>query len=187
MLYRLADDAVELRGGGHFVAPGAAVIGKVILEQNVSIWFNAVLRGDNEPIHIGEGSNVQECAVLHTDPGYPLRLDSMVTVGHHAMLHGCSVAAGSLIGINAVVLNGARLGQGCLIGANALVPEGMEVPDGAVVLGSPGRVRRIMDAEEQTLLRAGAASYIKKGRYFDRHLQLQSEGRIGLNTAGDGQ
>ena len=120
MLFALGDDQVEMVGEGQFVAPGAVLIGKVILRAQASVWFNAVLRGDNEPITIGERSNVQDGCVLHTDPGSPLTLGCGVTVGHLAMLHGCSVGDNTLIGINAVVLNGARIGRNCIIGANTL-------------------------------------------------------------------
>jgi carbonic anhydrase/acetyltransferase-like protein (isoleucine patch superfamily) len=145
--------------GDWFVAPGARLIGRVILREGASVWFNAVLRGDNEPIEIGEGSNVQDGAVFHTDPGCPLTLGPDVTVGHQAILHGCTVGAGSLIGMGAVVLNGARIGEGCLIGANALVTEGKEIPDGSLVMGQPGKVVRQLDAEAIAKLRDSARRY----------------------------
>ncbi len=141
MKYSLGDKHVRLRGEGHFIAPNAAVIGDVTLGENSSVWFSCVLRGDAERIEVGAGSNIQDGAVLHADPGYPMVVGRNVTVGHNAMLHGCTIGDGSLVGINAVVLNGARVGKGCLIGANALVTEGTEVPDGSLVLGSPGKVR----------------------------------------------
>ena len=145
-LYTLDGVAVETPGEGRFwVAPGASLIGRIILRDNASVWFNAILRGDNEPIIVGEGSNVQDGAVLHTDPGSPLTLGRDVTVGHLAMLHGCEVGDGSLVGIGAVVLNGARIGKNCLIGAKALVGEGKVIADGSLVLGAPGRVTRTLD------------------------------------------
>jgi len=120
-----------------YVAPGAAVIGRVQLGERVSVWFNAVLRGDNDDIEIGEGSNVQDGCVVHVDAGFPVQVGRDCTIGHKVMLHGCTIGDGSLIGMNAVVLNGAKIGRGCLVGANALVTEGMQVPDGSLVLGSP--------------------------------------------------
>lgn len=159
-LYRLADDAPELPGEGRFfVAPGARLIGRVRLGDMASVWFNAVLRGDNEPIEIGDGSNVQDNAVLHTDPGFPIRLGADVTVGHGAIVHGCTVGDGTLVGMGAIVLNGARIGEGALIGAGALVAEGKDIPDGALVLGSPGKVVRTLDDAARARLREAAAIY----------------------------
>ncbi|MCB1842410.1 MAG: gamma carbonic anhydrase family protein, partial [Halioglobus sp.] len=128
MKYSLDGKTVTLLGGGHFIAPTAAVIGDVTLHENASVWFSCVLRGDAERIEIGAGSNIQDGAVLHADPGFPMTVGEQVTVGHNAMLHGCSIGDGSLVGIGAIVLNGARVGRRCLIGANALVTEGMEIP-----------------------------------------------------------
>ena len=145
--------------GDYWIAPGAVVIGKVILRAGASVWFNAVLRGDHEAIEIGAGSNVQDGCVFHTDVGYPLTLGADVTVGHKVVLHGCTVGEGSLIGMGAVVLNGANIGTGCLIGAGALVTEGKEVPDGALVVGAPGRVVRTLDQAARAELRASAERY----------------------------
>jgi len=145
-----------------YLAPGAMIIGDVQIGQDVSIWFNAVIRGDNDSISIGDGTNIQDLAMLHVDPGHPLVLGKRVTVGHKAMLHGCSVGDGSLIGMNAVVLNDAVIGRGCLIGANALVKEGMQIPDGSLVLGSPGKVVKQIDEKAQTMMAAGAQHYIDK-------------------------
>ncbi|MDX1594947.1 MAG: gamma carbonic anhydrase family protein [Gammaproteobacteria bacterium] len=166
MLYQLDDLRVQLRGEDQFVAVNATVIGNVILEARTSVWFNAVLRGDNEPITIGAGSNVQDGTVMHTDPGFPLTLGANVTVGHMAMLHGCTVGENSLVGIKAVVLNGARIGRNCLIGANALIPEGREIPDGSLVIGSPGKVKRALTDEEIAGLAASAAGYVDKARRY---------------------
>ncbi len=166
MRYRLDDLRVQLHGSEHFVADNATLIGQVILAARTSIWFNAVLRGDSEPITIGEGSNVQDGVVMHTDPGFPLTLGPGVTVGHMAMLHGCTVGANSLIGINAVVLNGARIGRDCLIGAGALIPEGREIPDGSLVVGSPGKVKRELSTEEIEGLAQAASSYVAKARRY---------------------
>ena len=124
MQYRLGDDTPRLLGDGHYIAPNAAVIGRVTLRAGASVWFSCVLRGDVEAIEIGEGSNIQDGTVIHADPGYPVHVGANVTVGHNAMLHGCRVGDGSLIGIGAVILNGARIGRGCLVGAGALVTEG---------------------------------------------------------------
>jgi len=161
MLYALDGIAPRVTASG-FIAPGACVIGDVTLEDAVSVWFNAVIRADNAPIHIGAGSNVQEGAVLHVDPGFALHVGAEVTIGHKAMLHGCTIGEGSLIGINAVVLNGATIGRNCLIGANALVTEGMDVPDGSLVLGSPGKVRKTLDDAAIERMHAGTRSYVEK-------------------------
>ena len=134
MIYDLGKYTVETDGNQYYVADNATVLGKVKLKKDSSVWFGAVLRGDTELITVGEGSNVQDCAVLHTDLGFPLTIGKDVTVGHHAILHGCTIGDGSLVGINAVILNGARIGKGCLIAANALVTEGMDVADGSIVM-----------------------------------------------------
>jgi len=149
-----------------WVAPSAAVIGAVTLAAGASVWFGAVLRGDNERITVGLGSNVQENAVLHTDMGYPLVVGANCTIGHKAMLHGCTIGDGSLIGMAATVLNGARIGAGCLIGAGALVTEGKEIPDGALVMGAPGRVVRMLDPEAVARLLRSAESYRRAMRRF---------------------
>lgn len=175
MLYQLGDNFVTTEGD-YWVAENAAVIGKVLLKDNASVWFNAVLRGDNELITIGEGSNVQDGAVLHTDPGYPLTIASDVTVGHQAMLHGCEIGEGSLVGINAVVLNGAKIGRNCLIGANALIGEGKEIPDNSMVLGSPGRIVKTLTEEQGLALRIGAKHYVDNARRYRDGLQAQSAG-----------
>jgi carbonic anhydrase/acetyltransferase-like protein (isoleucine patch superfamily) len=152
--------------GRYWVAPDAHVIGQVRLGLDVGIWFGAVLRGDNEPIEIGAGSNVQEGAMLHVDPGLPLTIGAGVTVGHHAILHGCTVGPGSLIGMGATVLNGARIGAGCLVGANALVTEGKEFPDGSLIVGSPAKVVRTLDASALEGLRQSALGYVRNWRRF---------------------
>jgi carbonic anhydrase/acetyltransferase-like protein (isoleucine patch superfamily) len=173
MKYTLGDRRVTLLGDGHFIAPNAAVIGDVILHPNSSVWFSCVLRGDADRIEVGEGSNIQDGAVLHADPGYPMIVGRNVTVGHQAMLHGCHIGDGSLVGINAVVLNGARIGRGCLIGAHALVTEGMQIPDGSMVLGAPAKVRRSLSEEEQLLLGHNADHYIGNAARFSRELEVQ--------------
>ncbi|MCB1904354.1 MAG: gamma carbonic anhydrase family protein [Gammaproteobacteria bacterium] len=174
MLFALGEDQVELVGEGQFVAPGAVLIGKVILQSQASVWFNAVLRGDNEPIVIGERSNVQDGSVLHTDPGHPLTLGRGVTVGHLAMLHGCEVGDNTLIGINAVILNGAKIGCNCIIGANTLVGEGKVIPDNSMVLGSPGKVVRSLDEAAVTRMQRTANVYVEKSLRYNNQLRSQT-------------
>ncbi len=173
MIYQLGGKKVQLRGEGHFVAPSADIIGDVVLEENVSVWFNAVIRGDTHQIVIGPGTNVQDGSVIHTDDGVPCVLGRGITVGHQAMIHGCEIGEYSLIGIQAVVLNGARIGKHCIIGANALIPEGMEIPDGSLVLGSPGRVKRELTEEQQQMLVVQAKHYAANGHRFNTELVEQ--------------
>jgi carbonic anhydrase/acetyltransferase-like protein (isoleucine patch superfamily) len=154
-----------------WVAPGAHIMGKIELADGASVWFGAVLRGDNEPIRIGMGSNVQENAVLHTDRNFPLTVGAHVTIGHQAMLHGCTVGDGSLIGIQAVVMNGAKIGRECLIGAGALIPEGKEIPDRSLVMGSPGKVIRELTDQEVARIRTGVDSYVAKATEMRTQLQ----------------
>jgi len=160
MIIDLGDKKLKTADDNFWIAPNASVIGEVNLERDASIWFNAILRADNEPITIGEGSNVQDGAIVHTDPGFACRIGKKVTVGHMAMLHGCSIGDGSLIGIGSVVLNGAKIGKNCIIGSKALVTEGMEVPDGSMVLGIPGKIRKTLTEEEQSIVSLGAEHYI---------------------------
>jgi carbonic anhydrase/acetyltransferase-like protein (isoleucine patch superfamily) len=145
-----------------WVAPTAALIGDVRIGREATVWFNAVLRGDNEQITLGAGSNIQDGCICHTDPGFPLEIGTEVTVGHGAILHGCSIGDGSLIGMGAVVLNGARIGRGCLIGAKTLVTEGKDIPDGSMVLGQPGKVVQQLDEAAMKALRAAAQVYRDK-------------------------
>ena len=152
--------------GDCYIAPGARVIGNVVLGREVGIWFNAVLRGDNEAIVIGPGANIQDGCVLHTDPGFPMVLGSDVTVGHSAILHGCTIGDGTLIGMGAVVLNGARIGKGCLIGANALVTEGKDIPDYSMAVGQPARVIRPVDQAMAGELRRAAEVYRDRQRQY---------------------
>jgi carbonic anhydrase/acetyltransferase-like protein (isoleucine patch superfamily) len=161
-------------GGEYWVAPSAAVIGNVTLKKNASIWFGAVLRGDNDPIVVGENSNVQDHAVLHTDEGVPLEIGADVTIGHRAMIHGAIVGDLSLIGIGAIILNGARIGRGCIIGAGALVTEGKTIPDGSLALGSPARVVRQVTPEELQMLAASARHYVENWKRY--RLTLKSRG-----------
>ena len=166
-IYALDEHQPELPGEGRFwIAPDAHVMGKVRLGLDVGIWFGAVLRGDNELIDIGERSNIQEGAMLHTDRGLPLTVGPDVTVGHHAILHGCTVGAGSLIGMGATVLNKARIGAGCLVGANALVTEGREFPDGSLIVGSPAKAVRPLDEDAIAKLKLSAAGYVANWKRF---------------------
>ena len=170
MIYKLGEHQIEVSGDDFFVADSATVLGKVKLEKNASIWFGAVLRGDNEWITIGENSNIQECAVIHTDPGVPCTVGKNVTVGHQAMLHGCTIGDNSLIGINAVILNGAKIGKNCLIGANCLVTENKEIPDGSLVMGAPAKVIRELSPEQQAGLIQSAEHYVARSKRFKREL-----------------
>lgn len=172
MNYRLGDLRVEAHPTS-WTAPTATLIGKVRLQARASVWFGAVLRGDNELIDIGEDSNVQDGSVMHTDMGSPLTLGKGVTIGHNAMLHGCSVGDHSLIGINAVVLNGARIGKHCIIGANALIPEGKEIPDGSLVMGSPGKVVRELTDAQKRMLETNAEHYVENAQRYARDLAPQ--------------
>ncbi len=160
-MYKLGDKQ-PTPSDNYYVTPGASVIGDVRIGMDVSIWFNAVVRADNDMIELGNGTNIQDGAVLHVDSGHPLKLGQRVTVGHKAMLHGCTVGDGSLIGINAVVLNDAVIGKHCLIGANALITEGTKIPDGSLVLGSPGKVVKQLDDKALDMMDAGAQHYIDK-------------------------
>lgn len=170
MIYTLDADAPQIDPDA-WIAPGCHIIGKVRLAPAVSVWFGAVLRGDNEPIEVGAGSNIQENAVLHTDWGYPLTIGAGCTIGHKAMLHGCVIGDNALIGMGATVLNGAVIGRDCLIGAGALVTEGKVIPDRSLVMGAPGRVVRQLDEAGIARLRASALSYQNNARRFRDGLQ----------------
>jgi len=170
MIYRLGDRRVQCRGD-YFIADSAQVIGSVLLENNASVWFNVVIRGDNELITIGENSNVQDGSVLHTDPGIKLVIGPNVTIGHKVMLHGCTIGENTLIGINAVILNRARIGKNCIIGANALITEGKEIPDGSMVMGSPGKVVRPLTPPEIQMNGLSARHYVENMRRYRKELQ----------------
>jgi carbonic anhydrase/acetyltransferase-like protein (isoleucine patch superfamily) len=170
-LFSIGERRVELRGAHHYIAYDATVVGSVILEADVSVWFKVVIRAENDQVSIGEGSNIQDGSVLHVDPGFPLTLARDVTVGHKVMLHGCSVGAGSLIGINSVIMNGARIGAGSLIGANTLIPEGKQIPDGVLVLGSPGKVVRALSPEERSNLLQIARGYVERSKLYKAGLK----------------
>jgi carbonic anhydrase/acetyltransferase-like protein (isoleucine patch superfamily) len=169
-IYSLADKCPQLAASA-WVAPNATVIGDVSLGENVSIWWNAVLRGDNDPISIGANSNIQDGSVLHTDEGVPLNIGENVTVGHMVMLHGCSIGDGSLIGIGSTVLNRAVIGKSCIIGANSLIPEGKVIPDRSLVMGSPGKVVRELTDEQVQMLLWSAAHYVSNARRFATELK----------------
>ncbi|OCW83006.1 anhydrase [Pelagibacteraceae bacterium GOM-A5] len=158
MFYDLEDKKPK-NSGENWVAPNATIIGDVTLEKNSSVWFNAVIRGDNENIYVGEGSNVQDGSVLHTDPGCPLRIGKDVTIGHIVMLHGCTIGDNSLIGIGAVILNNAKIGKNCIIGAKALITENKEIPDNSLVVGAPGRVVRKLTDDEIGKITENAKHY----------------------------
>lgn len=171
VIYRLGEKRVR-RHASAYVAENAVVIGDVDIRENASLWFGVVVRGDADRIVIGASSNIQDGAVLHCDPGYPLTIGEGVTVGHKAMVHGCTIGDYSLVGINAVVLNGAKVGRHCLIGANALVTENMEIPDGSLVMGCPARIKRNLSDDEQKALELQAQHYVQNGQRFARELAL---------------
>jgi carbonic anhydrase/acetyltransferase-like protein (isoleucine patch superfamily) len=173
-LYKLGEVSPTLAASA-YVAPSASVIGNVVLAERSSVWFGATLRGDNETISIGADSNVQDGAVMHTDPGFPLTLAAHVSVGHQAMLHGCTVGEGSLIGIQAVVLNAAVIGKGCLVGAGAVITERKIFADGTLILGAPAKAVRELSAEERENLLRIAANYAARGAYYRDHLQVLAE------------
>jgi carbonic anhydrase/acetyltransferase-like protein (isoleucine patch superfamily) len=170
-LYSIGERRVVLRGAHHYIAPDASLIGSVTLENEANVWFNVVIRADNDQVTIGEQSNVQDGSVLHVDPGYPLTLGRRVTIGHKVMLHGCTVGDGALIGINSVVMNGAKIGKSSLIGANTLIAEGKEIPEGVLVLGSPGKIVRELKPEEKDFLLKIAAGYVERSRFFSANLK----------------
>ncbi|MFT4046340.1 MAG: gamma carbonic anhydrase family protein [Solimonas sp.] len=170
MLYRLGDRVPQFTGE-HWIAPNATVIGSVRAAPGVSIWFNVVIRGDNDDIVIGENTNIQEGSVLHTDPGLKLTIGRDCTIGHMVMLHGCTIGDGTLIGIGSVVLNRARIGNHCIVGANSLVTEGKEFPDNSLIVGSPARVVRTLSDQEAQILKIQAQGYVANGRRFAERLQ----------------
>jgi carbonic anhydrase/acetyltransferase-like protein (isoleucine patch superfamily) len=170
MKYSFEDRRVVCKGD-YWIAPDAVVIGSVILEPNASVWFGCIVRGDNDTITIGENSQLQDGCVAHTDKGYPLSLGKNVSVGHMAMLHGCTVGDGSLIGIKAVLLNGSKIGRNCLIGANSLIAERKEIPDGSLVLGSPGKVVRQLSPEEIKNINSFAEHYVLKFKRYQKGLR----------------
>jgi len=174
-LYEFEGAAVETPANGRsYVAPNAQLIGKIVLEEDASVWFGAVLRGDIEPIRICKGSNVQDGCVLHTDKGFPLTVEEGCTIGHMVMLHGCTIGKRSLIGIGAVILNGAKIGEECLIGANALIPEGKVIPPRSLVMGSPGKIVRQLSDDDVAHFTKGADRYVKNGERYRQGLKPQT-------------
>jgi len=169
----LGERKVAFQGEEWFIADNATVIGTVVMHNQASIWFNAVVRGDSDIITIGERTNIQDASVLHADPGFPLTLGKNVSVGHQAMLHGCTVGDGSLIGIGAIILNHAVIGSGCLIGAGALIPEGKTYPDGVLVVGSPGKIVRELKPEEKAGLLENADIYVRRSKLYREKLKPQ--------------
>jgi len=174
-IYEFDGHRVKTPASGNFyVADTAVVIGNVEIGEDVSIWFNAVVRGDNDVIRIGAGSNVQDGSVIHVDPGFPVNIEDDVTIGHMVMIHGCTIGRGSLIGMGSVILNGAKIGEGCLIGANSFIPEGKEIPPRSVVMGAPGKVvREVTDADIPRITR-GAKNYKQHWRRYASGLKLQT-------------
>ncbi|MGZ8155600.1 MAG: gamma carbonic anhydrase family protein [Burkholderiales bacterium] len=170
MKYSLGDRNVICKGD-YWIAENATVIGSVVLENNANIWFNCVVRGDNDVITIGENSQLQDGCVLHVDPGHPLTLGRNVSVGHMAMLHGCTIGEGSLVGIKSVILNDAVIGKNCLIGANTLISEGKTIPDGSLVLGSPGKVVRALTPEEIERINRIASNYAARAKRYAKELK----------------
>lgn len=170
MLYSLEDRTPKIHESC-FIAPSAQIIGSAHIAEHASVWFNVVIRGDNDLIDIGPETNIQDASVLHTDAGIQLKLGRGVTVGHKVMLHGCEVGDYSLIGMNAVVLNGAKIGKNCLIGANALITEGKEIPDGSVVMGSPGKVMRPITELQRLILEGSAAHYVENAKRYAASLR----------------
>lgn len=171
-LYALGNKQPQLPPEGEYwIAPNATVIGDVILRPGASVWFGVTIRGDNDPITIGEDSNVQDGSVLHTDMGIPLTIGRGVTVGHKVMLHGCTIGDNSLIGINAVVLNRARIGRNCIIGAGAIITEGKEIPDNSLVVGAPGKVIRALDEAAVAMLKMSAEHYVQNWKRYGRELR----------------
>lgn len=171
MIFSLGYRRPNLERDEHFIAPTATIIGSVTLKPGASVWFNAVLRGDNDLIEIGVNSNIQDGAVLHTDPGIELIVGDYVTVGHQVMLHGCTIGDNSLIGIGSVVLNGARIGSSCIVGARSLITEGKEFPDGVLILGSPAKVVRDLQAQELDFLKTAADVYVQNSQRFLKEMK----------------
>ena len=167
MIYSLQGNTPVITGHGHFIAENATIVGKVRLGSRVSIWFNAVLRGDNDWIEIGDDSNIQDGVILHTDDNIKLKVGQRVTVGHRAMLHGCRIGDDCLIGIGSTIMNGARIGANSIVGAHALVTEGAEFPDGVLILGAPARVTRLLTADDHAMIAAAAKSYVASAELFN--------------------
>jgi carbonic anhydrase/acetyltransferase-like protein (isoleucine patch superfamily) len=171
LIYSLQDRVPVLEGDGHFIADNATIVGTVKLKTNANVWFNAVLRGDTEWIVVGANSNIQDCAVLHSDPGIPLHIGDFVTAGHKVMLHGCTIGDNSMIGIGSIILNHARVGSNSIVGANSLITEGKEYPDGVLIMGSPAKVIRELSEDEIQHNTWSANHYVENGHNFLAHLK----------------
>lgn len=169
-IYQLGEHAPDIDPSA-YITDSANIIGKAKIEANASIWFDVTIRGDNELITVSENSNVQEGCVLHTDPGFPLTIGKNVTVGHQAMLHGCTIGEGSLVGIQAVILNGAKIGKNCLVGAGALVTEGKEFPDNSLIIGTPAKAVRTLSEEDIARMKNNTNNYVKRGQLFKTNLK----------------
>ena len=173
-VYNLGDVGPSLPPEGEYwIAPSAVVLGNVTLKQNASVWFGAILRGDNDPIVVGENSNVQDGSVLHTDMGVPLTIGRGVTIGHMVMLHGCTIGDDTLVGIGSIVLNRAKIGRNCLIGANTLITEGKEIPDNSLVMGSPGKVVKTLDEAALETIRLSALGYVANWKRYAAGLRAR--------------
>ncbi len=170
-IHSLGERRVEFHGEHHYIAHDATLVGSIVLQNNVNVWFQVVMRADNDLMTIGADTNIQDGSVLHVDPGFPMLLGRNVTIGHKAMLHGCTVGDGALIGINSVVLNGAKVGPGALVGANSLLPEGKEFPGGVLILGSPAKVVRELRPEEQARLLEISHGYVERSRRFKAEMR----------------
>jgi carbonic anhydrase/acetyltransferase-like protein (isoleucine patch superfamily) len=170
-IFSIGERAPRLVGDHHYIAHDATVVGDVVLENNVNVWFQVVIRAENDRVHIGENCNIQDGSVLHVDPGYPLTLERNVSIGHKVMLHGCTVGEGTLVGINSVVMNGAKIGKGVLIGANTLIAEGKVIPDGVLVVGSPGKVIRPLEQKDRDYLLKIASGYVERSRMYAKDLK----------------
>ena len=169
MIYKLGEQEPKYNGS-NFIAPNAAVIGNVELKKNASVWFDVVIRGDNDPINVGENSNIQDGSVLHTDLGAPLSIGSNVTVGHKVMLHGCTIRDNSLIGINSTILNHAVIGKNSMVGANSLITEGKEFPENSLIMGSPAKVVRKLSDKEVMMIKLSANHYVENAKRFMKDL-----------------
>jgi carbonic anhydrase/acetyltransferase-like protein (isoleucine patch superfamily) len=170
-IFSIGERTPRFNGGHHFIAHDATLVGDITLESDVNICFQVVIRAENDRIHLGEGCNIQDGSVLHVDPGFPLTLARQVSIGHKVMLHGCTIGEGTLIGINSVILNGAKIGRETLIGANTLIAEGKEIPEGVLVVGSPGKVVRDLKPEERARLRQIATGYVDRARLYRKELR----------------
>ncbi|MBK17964.1 MAG: gamma carbonic anhydrase family protein [Rhodospirillaceae bacterium] len=171
MIYSLGDTTLTTASDDYFIAPSADVIGDVHLGNKANVWWNVVIRADNDPITIGDSTNIQDGSVLHTDPGFPIDIGANVTVGHMCMLHGCTVGDGCLIGIGSIILNGTKIGKNCLIGANSLITEGKDIPDNSLVMGSPGKVIREVDEKAIAMMARNIKSYVDRSERYRAELK----------------